>query len=231
MRISETTLLGSRLVWALALLNMYVDIIKKVFNFSKEIMGKFIMIDDTFCYLNYEKEGIIYALKVKPIEKVLRQKIDDDRILFKDYLYSNPPWSTTHDRYKDMYEQYFERELEILNFILSIYPKADEQIIKKTEISPTCLANFLGAYCWVNGNYEIESLVLADGVIDYAIYESSNNFLFGRKRKDRIIAFRYTEFEKIKIGLVNGSPAFRLETKVCGFNGRFDRKWNSIYVH
>lgn len=230
MRISETTLLGSRLVWAKALLNMYMGIIKTVFQFSKGNMGKFITIDDTFCYLNYEKEGIIYALKVKPIEKELRQKIDDDRILFKDYLYSNPPWRTTHDRYKDMYGHYFKRELEILNYILSIYPKVDEQIIKKTEISPICLANFLGAYCWINGNYESESLIIGSKDIDYAIYESSNNFLFGRKRGARIVAFRFSEFEKIKIGRQGESPAFRVETKVCSFNGRLDKRWNSIYL-
>lgn len=195
-------------------------------------MGKYITVDDTFCYLNFEKQGVLSVLKIKPIEQQLREKIKDERILFKDYLFSSPPWHKDFNRHEKEYRKYYEREIEIFNFILNIYPKNDDGIATKLEVSPICLINFLQAYCWINGNYESESLFIANGEIDYAIYESSNNLFFGRKRGDRIIAFRYSEFEKLELSLIDGSsPAFRLVTKICGCNGRMDKKWNRLYLH
>jgi len=192
-------------------------------------MGKYITIDDTFCYLNYEKQGIVYVLKIKSIEQQLRGKIDNERIFFKDYLYSIPPWHKDFKQYEKEYEQYYEKEIETLNFILTIYPKEAKQIVNKNEISPSCLNNFLSCYCWLNGNYESECLEISSKDFDYAIYESSNNFLFGRKRGARIIAFRYSEFKRITLSLTD-SHAFRVEHQSRGFNGRLDKRWNRLYL-
>jgi hypothetical protein len=194
-------------------------------------MGKFLTIDDTFCYLSNQNKGIIYILKVQPINNQLQEEIKNEWGLFKDYLYTNPPWRTDPDRYKNEYKKYIERETEIFNFILSIYPNKEQEITKKKDISPGCLANFLESYCWLNGNYEAESLFISRGEFDYAIYESSNNFLFGRKRGARVVAFRYSEFKEISISMINGAQAFRLGSKVCSFNGRLDKKWKSIFLY
>jgi hypothetical protein len=192
-------------------------------------MGKYITIDDTFCYLNYEKEGVVYALKIKPIEQKLREKIQDERILFKDYLHSSPPWHEDFNQYEKEYRQHYEKEIETLNFILTIYPNETKQIIIKREISPSCLINFLSCFCWLNGNYESECLAISSKDFDYAIYESSNNFLFGRKRGSRVVAFRYSEFKSITLSQTD-SHSFRIEDKYRGFNGRLDKRWNSLHL-
>jgi hypothetical protein len=118
--------------------------------------------------------------------------------------------------------------LRIRDKILEKYDGPDDQVLSKNKITPKSLINFLECYCWANGNYEAECLVISNVDYDYAIYEISNGFMSGKKRGNRVVAFRYSEFQSIQNSLKGFS--FRLLDVNRGFNGRLDSRWKSIFL-
>ena len=190
-----------------------------------------VTIDDTFVYINDKDKGVVLVVLKKFLEGELNnqfQKIKlPQRFEFERYI-SDPWWYIDPKVYKDYVNRNIDFELEFLSFIVDNYPKiSDEVIISRNELKPKTLINFLDCFCWINKHHESECIVLGEIEYDFSIYEYSKS-IFGSKRGEKIVAFRFNEFERIRLSTGN-TYSFRVETKFSSFNGRMDKRWNGIY--
>ena len=190
------------------------------------------MVDGAITYFIYPKKGgrLVASIPTSVIEIELKKEIHSERITFKDYLYSSPPWSEDFESNLHYYNQYFLKEEKIRDKVLEKFdiPKGeDDFVFKKNQISPKSLINFMECFAWVNGKYEAECLVISDTDYDFAIYEISRGFFSSKKRGERVVAFRYSEFQYLSIS--PSSFSFRIQDKHRGVNGRLDSRWEQLF--
>lgn len=195
-------------------------------------MGMTVTIDDTFIYINYKDKGIVFVGLKKILESELKENIQKikipQRFEFERYI-SDPWWYIDPKSNKDYINSNADFELDFGNFIVDNYPQAsDEIVLLKNEITPKTLINFLDCFCWINKHHESECIVLGGTEYDYSIYQYSKN-IFGSKRGEKVVTFRYNEFQSISLSPGDPTCAFSVRTKFRSFNGRMDKRWNGIY--